>query len=253
MSNVETQNTSYRRGLVLGLTMAEVTILIIFVLLLGFAALLAGQRDKRKEAEHIAKARQDTIISLQEQLSTIQEQLPTGMKDIEELHRELVSLSATKQQLTEFHEAAQEAGFSPEPDIIRDALKAAREYKDIIAGKGTEVPSCWVQDDGTIEYIYDINLTPNGLVVQETDLPHRAKERQTLQVKELLIDQEISEAAFLSATSNLFEWSKSNKCRFFVRVFDFTGPTQKSLYQSRLKTVEAHFYKKLMPKPQKKD
>ena len=247
MATTETQNISYRRGLVLGLTMAEIAILIIFVLLLAFAVLLAGQRDKRKEAEQIAKARQDTIILLQKQFSTIQERLPNGVKNIEELQRELVSLGETKQQLAKFHEAARETGFSPKPDAVKDALKMAREYEDLIsAGKGTEVPSCWVRDDESIEYIYDINLTPNGLVVRETDLPHRKEERRALQSQNIVLEQDISEASFRAATSNLFEWSKERKCRFFVRVFDSTGPTEKSIYQSRLKTVEAHFYKKLV-------
>lgn len=244
-----TDKKSYNRGLVLGLTMAEVAILIIFVLLLAFAALLAEQRDKRKEAEQLAKVRQDTIISLQKkqkQFAEVQKWLPEG-KSIEEVQRELVVISDTRQQLEEFREAAQEHGFSPEPEVVRDALETAREYEDLIsAGKGTEVPSCWVRNDESIEYIYDINFTPKGLIVRETDLPHRKEERRALKLQNIVLNQEISEASFLSATSNLFEWSISKKCRFFVRVFDSTGPTEKSVYQSRLKTVEAHFYKKLV-------
>ena len=310
MATNETQNTSYRRGLVLGLTLAEIAILIIFVLLLAFAALLASQRDKRKEAEQVAEARQDTIILLQKQFSTIHELLPYGEKNIEELkrelvvlretkqqlakfqdaaqssgfspepeaiknalesareyenlksaiqerlpdgemnigelERELVSLSETKQQLAKFQDAAQSSGFSPEPEAIKNALESAREYENLKSeGKGTEMPSCWTREDGTIEYIYEVNLTPTGLVVWETTdvSTHRVDERQTLPVEKLSLKQDISEASFLSATSDLFEWSKSKKCRFFVRVFDSTGPTEKAIYQSRLRTVEAHFYK----------
>ena len=244
-----TDRKSYNHGLVLGLTMAEVVILIIFVLLLAFAALLVGQRDKRKEAEQIAEMRQDTIFSLQKKLkqfAEIQEWLREG-KSIEEVQRELVVFSNTKQQLKKYREAAQEHGFSPDPDSVRDALRIAREYEDrMSAGKGTEVPSCWVRADESIEYIFDINLTPKGLVVRETGLPHRREERRALKLQNIVLNQDISEASFLSATSSLFEWSKSNRCRFFVRVFDSTGPTEKSTYQSRLKTVEAHFYKKLV-------
>ena len=290
--------------------MAEIAILIIFVLLLAFAALLAGQRDKRKEAEQVAEARQDTIILLQKQFSIVQELLPYGEKSIEELERELVSLSETKQQLAKFQEAAQSSGFSSEPEAVKNALESAREYENLksaiqaqrsdgemnieelerelaslsetkqqlakfqeaaqssgfssepeavknalesareyenlkSAGKGTEMPSCWTREDGTIEYIYEVNLTPTGLVVRETTdvSPHRVDERRTLPVEKLSLEQDISEASFFSATSDLFEWSKSGKCRFFVRVFDSTGPTEKAIYQSRLRTVETHFYK----------
>ena len=165
------------------------------------------------------------------------------------LHNQLMVLQnqETKQQLEKYREAAQRHGFSPDPDSVRDVLGIAREYEDrMSAGKGTEVPSCWVREDESIEYIFDINLTPKGLVVRETGLPHRGEERRALKLQNIVLNQDISEASFLSATSSLFEWSKSRKCRFFVRVFDSTGPTEKSIYQSRLKTVEAHFYKKLV-------
>ena len=40
------QDKSYRRGLVLGLTMAEVMILLIFLLLMALAAALANREDR---------------------------------------------------------------------------------------------------------------------------------------------------------------------------------------------------------------
>lgn len=272
MAILEKQNSSYRQGLVLGLTMAEVAILIIFVLLLAFAALLVHQQDKHKEAEQVAEERQKIITQLEAQLSIIQEVLPNGGKNIEELQRELLLLRDAKQQLTMFQKAAEAAGFSPEPEAMINALEMGWEYKKIestirellpdsernveellgmvreyekiiSAGKGTEVPSCWTHDDETIEYIYDVNLTPTGLIVRETDLPHRANERKMLPVQNIVLDQEVSEQSFLSSTSDLFEWSKSKKCRFFVRVFDSTGPTDKKIYQERLRAVEARFYK----------
>ena len=275
MAILEKQNASYRQGLVLGLTMAEIAILIIFVLLLAFAALLVHQQDKQKEAEQVAEERQKIITQLEAQLSIIQEVLPDGGKNIEELQRELLLLRDAKQQLTTFQKAAEAAGFSPELEAMINALEMGREYekiestirellpngernvekllgmvreyeKIISAGKGTEVPSCWTHDDETIEYIYDVNLTPTGLIVRDTNLPHRANERQMLPVQNIVLDKEVLEQFFLSSTSDLFEWSKSKKCRFFVRVFDSTGPTDKKIYQQRLRAVEARFYKLMM-------
>lgn len=251
--------------------MAEIAILIIFVLLLAFAALLVRQQEKQKEAERVAEERQEVITLLEAQLeaqfSAIQEILPDGGKNIEELQRELVLLRDTKQQLERLQSTAEEAGFLSEPETIINTLEMGREYSTIrellpagernvekllelvreySAGKGTEVPSCWTLDDGTIEYIYDVNLTPAGLVVRETDLSQRASERQMLPVQNIVLNQDISEQLFLFSTSDLFEWSKSRKCRFFVRVFDSTGPTDKKLYQDRLRAVEARFYKLMM-------
>ena len=268
MANLEKQTSAYRRGLVLGLTMAEIAILIIFVLLLAFAALLVRQQDRQKEAERVAEERQETITLLEEQLeeqfSAMQEILPGGDKNIEELQRELVLLRDAKQQLARLQSTAEAAGFLSEPETIVNTLELGREYstvrellpdgernvekllelvREYSAGKGTEVPSCWTLDDGTIEYIYDVNLTPTGLIIRATNLPNRADERQMLPIQNIILDQDIPEQSFLSATSELFEWSKSKKCRFFVRVFDSTGPTDKKLYQERLRAVESRFYK----------
>jgi flagellar motor protein MotB len=45
------QSSSYRQGLVLGLTMAEIMILLVFCLLIALATFLKVEQDKRKEAE----------------------------------------------------------------------------------------------------------------------------------------------------------------------------------------------------------
>src|SRR5580693_3813458 len=45
------QSSSYRQGLVLGLTMAEIMILLIFCLLITMAAFLKREQTKRQEAE----------------------------------------------------------------------------------------------------------------------------------------------------------------------------------------------------------
>lgn len=267
MATLEKQTTAYRRGLILGLTMAEIAILIIFVLLLAFAALLVRQQDKQKEVERVAEERQEKIAQLETQFSTIQDILPGGGKNVEELQRELVLLRDAKQQLARLQSTAETAGFLSEPEAIINTLELGREYstvrellpagernvekllelvREYSAGKGTEVPSCWTLDNGAIEYIYDVNLTPTGLTMRETNLPHRADERQTLPIQNIVLDQDISEQLFLSSTSELFEWSKSKNCRFFVRVFDSTGPTDKKLYQDRLRAVETNFYKLMM-------
>src|SRR5215475_8098673 len=55
MTQVETVTRdarSYRQGLVLGLTMAEVFLLLVFALLIALAALWSSERQKRKELEN---------------------------------------------------------------------------------------------------------------------------------------------------------------------------------------------------------
>jgi hypothetical protein len=55
MANILFQQESYKRGMVLGLTMAEVVLLILFTLLLVFSALLIDkEREQAKLAAQIA-------------------------------------------------------------------------------------------------------------------------------------------------------------------------------------------------------
>ncbi|MCB1883089.1 MAG: hypothetical protein KDG89_03680 [Geminicoccaceae bacterium] len=113
-------------------------------------------------------------------------------------------------------------------------------------GKGVEWPSCWFDGQGRIEYLYDVALQGDGLVVRPTNLPHRARDRAALPALALAVGRAESPERFLRATRPLYDWSVENDCRFFVRVHDGTGPAQKRLYQNRLRTVEAHFYKLLV-------
>ena len=254
MANLETRNKSYQRGLVLGFTMAEVVILIIFVLLITFAALLAVQGKKLKELQDDLKEAQDSKelpkppdgMTWEEWIREWrlgQEfveafKVAFGDKDIDDVLREL---EEAKEFVEKAREGAGASGFSTHPDAVKDTLISYGKL--ISAGKGTEVPSCWTREDGTVEYIYDVKLTPTGLVMQETDLAHRADERENLPVQDIILGHDISESTFLYATSHLFQFSQSKECRFFVRVFDSTGPTEKAVYKSRLKAVEARFYK----------
>jgi hypothetical protein len=66
------------------------------------------------------------------------------------------------------------------------------------------------------------------------------------QVATIRFGEEVSNMEFDAMTDPLFQWSRTNQCRFFVRVIDATLPNEKGIYKSRLRTVEGHFYKFLV-------
>ena len=66
--NVGTQEKFYRRGLVLGLTIAEIMILIIFVLLLALASIFSGRDASVEAAERQVERLTDTVAAQQEKL-----------------------------------------------------------------------------------------------------------------------------------------------------------------------------------------
>jgi flagellar motor protein MotB len=95
------QRSSYRQGLVLGLTMAEIMLLLVFCLLIAMATYLKREQDKRQTAEkqlqeQIAQSRSDreTVAGLM-QNSAIFEKIKstsnlTDPKEIDKYWRELV-------------------------------------------------------------------------------------------------------------------------------------------------------------------
>ncbi len=113
-----------------------------------------------------------------------------------------------------------------------------------LGGHGTEMPPCWVTPDGHIEYIFDVTLTSSGLIVHDNLLPDHIDEEKRF-LSGMSFDKELTSEQFLGATNQIYEQGRTQKCGFFVRVFDGTRPNQKAVYKQRLQTVEAHFYKLL--------
>lgn len=132
------QEKSYRRGLVLGLTIAEIMILLIFVLLMALASALSS-RDKQIEV--LDKGGASKIIA------TLQEAYPEA-KNSDDYFKELVRSIETRkaverdgakaggEQLIEdaklgadAREAARAAGAKDPGDYVRNALQAARKGK----------------------------------------------------------------------------------------------------------------------------
>ena len=120
---------------------------------------------------------------------------------------------------------------------------SALSNKLLVGGKGTDHPSCWYVEGTTKpEYIFDIALTNTGLIIRRRNLPHLKRELEPL-VNNVAFERDLSPNFFRKATRPLFEWSVYEECRFFVRAFDLTGPAEKAIYKSHLRTLESHFYK----------
>lgn len=318
MSRVQEEDQSYRRGLLLGLTMAEIVVLVIFILLLVLGAVferlsreaedmrlhildLERANDSRAriirdlgndpEAFKRALAAADELHDqlaivareadhLKEQVQQMEAARPKGMEErpLPEIFRELVFL----------RDAIEEAGIEPTPTALEHALTQAQVAKEVLkaipdgdalllvaenkrltekaevlarekqnlqnqianlrlqvsaGGRGLDHPPCWATPGGKAEYIFNVALTSNGLIVQKRDLPHRSVELAELPIPEIKFGREVTPSAFLSSTRPLYNWSVEHKCRFVVRAFDTTSSAEKPLYKRHMRVLEQHFYK----------
>jgi hypothetical protein len=271
---VAEQNAAYRRGVVLGLTMAEAGILIIFVLLLLIGFDEWNQALARDHMRGMAAVPQETLVSLESAQSQLREiveavdmTLPADSEQIAVLVRAVreamkrpdarSALEEAKQATKEMQRVAKEmaakGGQTLGQQVERQSFRIANQEGQLKhlqgqlekAGLGKGERPCWVKPDGTIEYLFDVVLTDDGIRMRENALPARSRERETLPMPTTDPSETLSPAEFLRLTGPLYESSLAANCRFFVTVFDATGPAEKDRYKKLLRTVEGHFYKRL--------
>lgn len=154
---VRLDNSSYRRGVVLGLTMAEIMLLLVFCLLLGFAALTARDRDRiTKLAQERDAARSSVmeesalkqlvadlrnIAGNKDQVSDAWETLVRSRDAMQRLEQAGISVDNaihSARAITAFAKAGLESG---DPDeLVRD-VKLARQIKGALNDRNLSIPS----------------------------------------------------------------------------------------------------------------
>jgi len=269
------QHQSYRKGLVLGLTMAEVAILIIFVLLLLLVfnerqrATLVDQLGGRDPSSLLRHAQAfDKLAAafgpMPSDTSRDFDRLVSGAAEAIQRPGTKAALSAASQALqdiararAEIESTASAAGRGGIDSLLarieEQAYAIANQQGQIVslqeqlkaAGRGGELPSCWADQGGRIDYVYDVVLSSNGIRVRQIDYGQRLNERML--ITSWVPDPSVSltEEAFLERTQPWYTYSQRRDCRFFVDIYDATGPQEKLRYKALLKAVEGHFYKRL--------
>lgn len=104
MSSTKLEHKGYNRGLILGLTMAESMILLVFCLLLVAAAIILAEREKRQAAELQVTELRSQLADVRRDRDDLGRRLallanPSDRASIEEEWRELVSAREAQQQM----------------------------------------------------------------------------------------------------------------------------------------------------------
>ena len=267
-------STAYRRGVLLGLTMAEVITLVIFMLLLTFAAMTKKQKEERetyaalmplieknRAAFEVIASAQDLYPDINEDLVRAFEKLPeiaeivreASLKDDPDksLGEYLLKIIETEKEFKEQQERAGGKGI-PVAQQLKQALAALQQVNDesdqlknqkkvLISqltqqGRGFDYPACWYEpgSESKQEFIYNVDLTDSGIVVFDNFIAHRVEDKKSLPLQEIQLGVPLAAPKFRAQTRALFDWSKKNECRFWVTVVDKTGPAKKELYKTLL-------------------
>ncbi|HEX6996577.1 MAG TPA: hypothetical protein VF322_00430 [Gammaproteobacteria bacterium] len=276
------QNAAYRKGLVLGLTMAEVGILIIFVLLLLIAFDYLRRDQVVSQFANKTPVEPARLEQLQQAESTLREVgralgvPPTELPDdfvrlvrVAAAARSAAGESALAEAqalLAEMDRAAQRVASVADELVAGDGEQLAAElerlsyrvenqeglltrYENQLArlGQGIGGRPCWVQPNGAIDFLYDVVLRSNGISMRERPHPHRAAERALLPLPAVDPAEVLTPAEFLRRTAPLYAHAQKENCVFFVVVYDATAPHEKETFIRLLRAVEGHFYKSFPP------
>jgi len=279
-SRIGEQNTAYRRGLVLGLTMAEVGILVIFVLLL-LLALGAFERERYAKVMSVPPDRLETLVAAEEALRSLQDAIGAEPADTPEEIQELVralaesahspegqtSLKAMRSALAEIKRAEAEirrtaerlegesgsmaetvAQQSRDLAIKEGQLQYAEQRLRALGSGGSGARPCWVEPNGSVVFLYDVILASAGIRMKLRDGVLGSPRLADLPVAVIDPLRVMSEDEFRSRTRALYDYGRrdENRCRFHVYVWDGTASAEKERYKDLLRTVEGHFYKQTM-------
>jgi hypothetical protein len=263
----------YRRGLVMGLTMAEVMVLVLFALLLliGFQARRISENGRAKDQLiEVANAMDlepreipenfDRLVSAAALAKELLKDTSTQRADANSLReaKELLSIGrqlrdqlgnntvgqtstrAAQEFVTTAGAAFRQEGkrFGTARMWMSDAIMAQRKDE----GNGRVLPPCATGVDGKPAYVFTARLFNENLEIEDRDLETvRALDVWPMFGK-VARQGRLDPATFLEQTRGIFEWSKTRNCRFFVWIDDATGSVEKRLYKQRLRTVGQHFY-----------
>ena len=279
-SRIGEQHTAYRRGLVLGLTMAEVGILVIFVLLL-LLALAAFDRQQFAGAVPVPTERLVQLTTAEQALHAITDAVGGEPADTPEEITELVravaesarsadgqaSLRAVRGALEEIKRSEEEirrvaerfegsggsgiaatvAQQSRDLAIKEGQLKYA-EQRLRAMGSGGGARPCWVEPDGSVVFLYDVVLTSRGIRMRLRESVLGSPRLADFAAPVLDPAFVMSEEEFRARTRGLYDYGRraENQCVFHVYVWDGTDAAEKERYKDLLRTVEGHFYKQTM-------
>lgn len=268
---IRQEQQSYRRGFLVGVTLAEICILLVFVLLLLSVSerWRRGQMDKRLkelggqealnqedpaevvlETELTRLRERDEIARRIEEVSGLdldrEEDFDRLVRDIRSTAEDRARLRAGLQNVLRDVEGMDADAVARRIESLATQVASLEAQKQEMLGRGLVYPSCMHDERGGTTFAYDLILADAGISgVATTDLRAFASTKGIV-LRGLGSNEVLGPDEFAAHTRPLFDWSYGHDCRFFVRVMDATDENSKIRYKQLLDAVEKNFYKLLV-------
>ena len=253
-------DADYRRGTVLGLTVAEVFILLLFLLLLAFLVMVRDWETERVREKQEREQMNDQLVELREQqdkwqgvmqefetpeeIRTLRQQKDEAERNADFLQEVLDQSDTATKQVAEQAKARREA---------ETKLEETQRQLDLLRTKG-ENPPCWyeiVPDDkrGTREkplYALNVAVFNDHMIVHRPEPPPGgaeddgdstyAEEAARLPFGDIPYGQPLTDAQIVRRLQPISAAGKAEKvrsyaCIFWLRVWDKTSPDAKERWK----------------------
>lgn len=241
--------SSYRKGLLLGLTMAEIAFLLIFILLLLITSTLFDRQaraTKDGKPPPLIELLNTELgrtgpVPLSKPIDSVIHILEEGVggrclsKDEQDALKRL--LIRHRNELAEFARMNESVALALPKDAKRElkidelsseklsSQDVSKIYEQTLGAltKCHALPPCWLAKDGTYEYLFEITMSDQGLSIHDVLYPHRTGDKKQLPLQRIKYGTTYSVSNFLKDAAPLLEYAANQKqCRHAVHLKDDT-------------------------------
>ncbi len=110
------------------------------------------------------------------------------------------------------------------------------------ASGGRDLPPCWVNENGEIEYLLRVDIQQNGLKVTPIWAEHRNEDAKSIPNIDHLVNKTHSRGQFQRLAAPIGEISKQQACRHYVTIKNHVRDI--NLFNNSRYTIESVFYKR---------
>jgi hypothetical protein len=242
---------AYRSGMVLGLTLAEIMVLLVFMMLLAAAALLlrrdsaAASLDDQVRGMQAARAAAATIAARVADLEAALIQSRQIAAEADQARGrteanariEIAQARATIAGLTRELAAAR----TEAQGLLGQNAQMRGEIQRINGNAGSGLPYCWTTPDGKPVTLLRVTLRDTGVIAQDPAPRPRPDDPLWARIAAMPRGAIVPMEEFLALAGGVIAQSNTDRCRHAVEVIDGTGPTNKRGYKGLMNQLWGSF------------
>lgn len=230
------QSDQYRKGQVLGFTMAEIMLVLIFILLLLLGTKITKLTDTLDNAFVEGSKEHESILILKEASKNLDEDILWLTESLVLNSKPLLSGEVSSSEIADFN--------STLLPIITDREISLEEAKQCLSSCGGGPKPCWGESLQNPDFIYNVELYDDFIVVNPNQDSIDKNYQDWLKIPpSVRFDESVKLPNYDYKTRfmQLKKYGELNDCVFQVRMFD-ANTTSKNIYKRQRKLVEGYVY-----------